>query len=218
MTSSMRLLVGTLDAVGPEAAGPEAPDRDVAPRDSHVSLTRAASESRAARLAAVVVAEHDFVWRSLRRLGVPPVAAEDALSKVFDVLAARIDDVVPGKERAFLFRVAASAARGERRALTRLRAREAHAADWLYADAPADPETLVGDAERLRVLDELLATLDDEARAVFVLHELEEMSRDDCAEILVTSPGTVASRLRRARAAFDAAVRRYQAVSRRRAP
>lgn len=217
MTSSMRLLAATLEAPEVEDEDAAASDVDDAPRDSYVSLTRAAAEQRATRLSAVVVREHDFVWRSLRRLGAPPVAAEEALSKVFDVLAARLDDVAPGKERAFLFRVAASAARGERRALTRLRAREAHAADWLYGQAPLDPESLVGDAERLRVLDDLLATLDDEARAVFVLHELEEMSRDECAEVLAITPGTVASRLRRGRAMFDAAVRRFHAVGRRRA-
>ena len=42
-----------------------------------------------------------------------------------------------------------------------------------------------------------------ELRAVFVLSELEELTMAQIAEMMSTPPGTVASRLRRARAAFS---------------
>ena len=55
----------------------------------------------------------------------------------------------------------------------------------------------------------MLAALDLELRAVLVLHELEEMTMADIATTLDLAPGTVASRLRRARAAFSENVAHY---------
>jgi RNA polymerase sigma-70 factor (ECF subfamily) len=45
-------------------------------------------------------------------------------------------------------------------------------------------------------------------RVVFTLHELEEMSMSEIAELVGIPAGTVASRLRRARQDFEAIVAR----------
>ena len=45
--------------------------------------------------------------------------------------------------------------------------------------------------------------MDESLRAVFVLYELEEMTMAEISETLELPPGTVASRLRRARACFE---------------
>ena len=45
----------------------------------------------------------------------------------------------------------------------------------------------------------------DELRTIFVLFELEELKMAAIAELLSLAPGTVASRLRRARAQFELA-------------
>ena len=50
----------------------------------------------------------------------------------------------------------------------------------------------------------------DDLRVVFVLYELEEMSTPEIAALLEIPPGTAASRLRRAREAFDRLVARIQ--------
>ena len=50
-----------------------------------------------------------------------------------------------------------------------------------------------------------------ELRAVSVLDQLEQHTMSEIAALLVLAPGTVASRLRRARAHFDAAVEAWQA-------
>ena len=50
----------------------------------------------------------------------------------------------------------------------------------------------------------MLAELPLELRAVFVLYELEQMTMAEIAESLALPPGTVASRLRRARSSFEA--------------
>ena len=52
-----------------------------------------------------------------------------------------------------------------------------------------------------------------ELRAVFVLYEMEELSMADIAILLQIPPGSVASRLRRAREQFQERVRRYQTSS-----
>jgi RNA polymerase sigma-70 factor (ECF subfamily) len=91
------------------------------------------------------------------------------------------------------------------------RAREEALPDG-HAETPsADPGPLgrVLDAEAKRVLDEAVAGLGPEQRAVFVLRAVEEMSYEEIAEALGISPGTVMSRLFRARARLARALAPY---------
>jgi RNA polymerase sigma-70 factor (ECF subfamily) len=57
--------------------------------------------------------------------------------------------------------------------------------------------------EALRELDRALAMIDMGRRAVFVLHEIEEMTAPEIAEIVGIPLNTVYSRLRVARAEFE---------------
>jgi len=91
------------------------------------------------------------------------------------------------------------------------RAREEGLPDG-HAETPsADPGPLgaILDAEAKRVLDEAVAGLGPEQRAVFVLRAVEEMSYDEIAEALGISPGTVMSRLFRARERLARALAPY---------
>ncbi len=63
----------------------------------------------------------------------------------------------------------------------------------------ADPLESLLDDEGRRVLDEALSELPAEQRAVFVLRAFEELSYAEIAETLGLQPGTVMSRLFRAR-------------------
>ena len=56
----------------------------------------------------------------------------------------------------------------------------------------------------------LLDGLTDELRTVFVLSEIEGESMAGIAALLGLPPGTVASRLRRAREKFEARLQRHQ--------
>ena len=68
------------------------------------------------------------------------------------------------------------------------------------------------DQKRLRmILDRVLDTLTDDLRVSFVLYELEGMSSPEIAELLRIPVGTVASRLRRGREAFEVEVGRVKA-------
>lgn len=52
--------------------------------------------------------------------------------------------------------------------------------------------------------------LDDSKRTVFVLSQLEQLSAVEIAEALGENVNTIYSRLRAARALFDAALRRHR--------
>jgi RNA polymerase sigma-70 factor (ECF subfamily) len=72
-----------------------------------------------------------------------------------------------------------------------------------------DPLVRVLDAEAGRVLDQAVAALPVEQRAVFVLRVYEDLSYDEIARTLGIKAGTVMSRLFRARARLALALRPY---------
>lgn len=160
--------------------------------------------SSEARLRALFDTQLDFVWRSLRRLGVPELTVDDATQEVFLVVSRRLGEIEPGRERSFLFATALRVASTARRSAARRGVHDDAEVEQLVDHAPG-PEELA-DRKRARdVLDRVLAALDLDLRAVFVLYELEEMTMAEIAVTLDLPPGTVASRLRRAREAFEAA-------------
>lgn len=170
--------------------------------DSSLSLTAVDTEAtRHARIARVLRDQYDFVWRSLRRLGVPASDAEDVAQETFMTLSRRLSDVKLGSERAFLYRTAVNHAAHVHR--SRARRRETTEAE--LDEAPASgrtPEDLLAGARARALCHELLDELNLDQRAVFVLFELEEMTMAEIADMLELPMGTVASRLRRGREAF----------------
>jgi RNA polymerase sigma-70 factor (ECF subfamily) len=165
---------------------------------------RAAAQARADRLRTVVIAQHATVWRMLRRFGVSTARVDEAVSHVFDVLARRLDEVVPGKEQSFLIQVCARVASEVRRSEARRARIEERSAAEATVIAPS-PEELFELHEARALLDDVLEEIEPDARAVFVLHELEQWTAARIAESLGIPPGTVASRLRRARDEFERA-------------
>jgi len=154
--------------------------------------------------------EHfEFVWRSVRRLGVPEADADDAAQQVFIVTARRLGAIRPGSERAFLFATALRVASHARRTARRRGEVAGDVPD--LCDAAPDPEELVDRHRAREMLDEALEALPLDVRAVFILFELEEMTQAQIAALLDLPQGTVASRLRRGREEFQAAIARMKA-------
>lgn len=160
-----------------------------------------------ARLKNATVAHYDFVWRGLRRLGVQPNDVKDAAQEVFVVFAAKIGSIAEGAEKSFLFQTVTRIAANTRRRRVR-RSAENGVDDVDVHTDPDDPnpESLADRNGRLRLLDSLLAELHPDLRAVVILCELENMTSAEAASILEIPQGTVASRLRRARAELSAAI------------
>jgi RNA polymerase sigma-70 factor, ECF subfamily len=168
---------------------------------------RAAADER---LRAMLAAHYDFIWRLLRRLGLPSDQAEDGAQKVFFVASGRLEQIKSGSERSFLFGTALRVASETRRDASSRR-------EDLRAEPPetADPAPLADeliDRGRARaLLDDILDAMEEDARVVFVLFELEGLKTSEVAELLGIPAGTVASRLRRARALFQTMVTRLRA-------
>lgn len=176
------------------------PDLEDAPREP-ADLERAARD------------DFQFIWRCLRRLGVQPEhAVDDAAQRVFEIAALKRAQIAPGSERAFLFKAAVFVAAEERRRRRRDAREELDEEAVLEARTSSlGPDEAV-DASRWRTrLDSVLNALGPELRVVFVLFEFERLSSPEIAELLGLPLGTVASRLRRARAEFQAAARRLRA-------
>lgn len=158
------------------------------------------------RLKGAVVAHYDFVWRGLRRLGVSSNDVTDAAQEVFAVLALKIASVGAGAEKAYLFQTATRVAANYRRRRARLAAETGDGELGRHPDPQPTPESLADMNGRLRLLDGLLARLPDELREVVMLCELESMTLAEAALMLDIPQGTVASRLRRARATLMSAI------------
>jgi RNA polymerase sigma-70 factor, ECF subfamily len=131
--------------------------------------------------------------------------ADDASQQVFLVAYRRLNDIAPGSERAFLLQTAVRVAADFRR--SRKRRREEDGQDLRsFADTSASPEDLVDRQRACAILDRVLASMPMDLRTVFVLFEIEGLTMVEISSAIEIPSGTVASRLRRARAVFREAV------------
>jgi len=181
-------------------------------RDRAHPLPEEASETR---FRGMVSAHFDFIWRTLRGLGVPARSADDAAQHVFLVASQKLASITPGSERAFLYGTAVGVASNARRSMARNREVLDEGVFDTHADDAPNGEELVEMRERRALLDEVLCGMPDDLRAVFVLYVLEGIDSIEIADILGIPRGTVASRLRRARETFTALAKRVHARSER---
>lgn len=172
------------------------------------ALQAGAAPARA-DLATVVRTQFGFVWRTLRRFGVPQGDADDAAQQVFLILARKLCDIEPCAVRAFLFGTSVRIASRSRRTRQRRREELEDTFDTLLGGG-LDPEAALEQRQATELLSAILDTLPDDLRAAFVLCEVEQLTMIEVAELLGVPQGTVASRLRRAREQYDAAVSRLR--------
>lgn len=144
----------------------------------------------------------DFVWRTLRQLGVSEASLEDVAHDVFLVVHRRLDDFDSsrGTMRAWLYGIARKVADRSRRGDNRRRERNEHAP---APSGPATPEGQVARAQAIDLVQTFLDSLDPERREVFFMTEVEGMSAPEIAAALDIKLNTVYSRLRRARGQFN---------------
>jgi RNA polymerase sigma-70 factor (ECF subfamily) len=165
-----------------------------------------------ARLRAAVGNHLGLVWRVLRRTGLTPADAEDASQDVFWVLAQRFEDVPERAQRSFLVSTALRVASDRKQSKWHRSVSAGLDLEARASDAPL-PDEAVDIRRAGALLDEALATLEEFESSVFVLAELEQMTRAEVAEVLGIPEGTVASRLKRARESLETAVRRLRSRS-----
>lgn len=154
-----------------------------------------------------------FVWRNLRRLGVPEAAAEDATQDVFLVVHRRFHtyDARWASVDTWLFGITLRVARDYRRSARRRDNRIAAGVDVESAlqrtHAPdTTPDEVAARREATAMLERVLAQLDARKRAVLVMVDFEQLSVPEAAQALNVNINTAYWRLRSARVLFERAV------------
>ena len=149
-----------------------------------------------------VYAQHfQFVWRSLRALGVPTSVAEDAAQDVFVVVHRRLPEF-QGQDyvRTWLFAIAMRVASDHRR---RRRSFEELADAAGVLDKGPSPLDVTVHNESVQLLERALERMDEHHRVVFFLMDVEELRANEVSAILSINVNTVYSRLHRARERFN---------------
>jgi RNA polymerase sigma-70 factor (ECF subfamily) len=188
-------------------ASPRAPQTRPSLRAIAMSVGPAA-ESRTRSFRALYDGHVDFVWRNLRRLGVHESDVDDRTQEVFVVAHRRFDQFEDRGHgpRAWLFQIVLRVASDARRH----RRRHPEDPDGGDAMGRASVDASQADAilkrEALSRLDAALETIDIGRRTVLVLHEIEEMTAPEIAQVLGIPLNTVYSRLRVGRAELEAAL------------
>jgi RNA polymerase sigma-70 factor, ECF subfamily len=173
-------------------------DSDALPQALATGATRASTRDDA-RLRDAFVRHYAGIWRFLRRLGVPGDRVDDAAQHAFLVALEALPRIAPGSERAFLYATAVRTAHGIRRRVER----EIATVDFEARSSSAPSAEELTDRKRAReLLDRILAQIELDARAVFVLFEIEGFTLPQIADLLAIPLGTATSRLRRARERF----------------
>jgi RNA polymerase sigma-70 factor, ECF subfamily len=150
-----------------------------------------------------------FVWRNLRRLGVPEASLRDASQEVFLVVHRRLGDF-EGRApiRSWLYSIVTRVARQDRRTRSRKELRDVEDADQIPDARAVGPESSAARGEALRLVLELVAELDEDKRAVLILADLEDMTAPEIALAVDANVNTVYARLRAARAELRRALER----------
>lgn len=151
--------------------------------------------------------ELDYLFGSLRRLGVPRRDIEDVVHEVFLVMHRRWEDYDRLRPlRPWLFGIAFRVASSHRRK----GGREVLGHDYEAEDLSARPDDAAAAGETRSLLLKALSQVPLERRAVLVMHDVDETPMRDIAAELGIPLFTAYSRLRKARKELDGALSRLQ--------
>lgn len=151
-----------------------------------------------------------FVWVCLQRLGIRDADLDDMLQEVFVVVYRRLGEFEGrAKLTTWLYAICRRVAHRYRKRAFRHRedAEDEHSVAQRASDGHT-PESELVQQEAQAEVDELLAALDSDRRAVFVMYEIEELPGDVIATTLGIPIGTVYSRLHSARRILERVVLR----------
>ena len=157
-------------------------------------------------------AEIEYVWNSLRRLGIPPRDRDDLSHDVFLAAFRRLDSFDPTRPlRPWLFGIALRVA-----ARYRELARHVREVSTLHEaeDPLGGPELAYQRTEAQRFVERCLQAVELNRRAVFILHDIDEHPIPEVARALDLPVNTAYSRLRLARAEFTAEAHRLKGGTR----
>ncbi len=138
----------------------------------------------------------EFVWRSVRGLGIPQAAVDDVAQDVFVIVHRKLDSLSSAAAlRSWLFGIVRRVCRDHQRSTAR---RGQH----LELDAERecayghDPQERIASRQALGRVKAYAESLDDERRALFFLALVEGLSITETAEALGMNANTTYSRVR----------------------
>ncbi len=148
----------------------------------------------------VYAAHSSFVWRSLRRLGVPSTDIEDASQETFVVIHRRLAEFQHRSSlKTWVFGICLRVASDWRKRAHLKR-------ETAFDEAPVQrtqsgdlPTAAIARRQARQKLDRALDALDEDKRAVFVLFELEQLPMQEVAETVGCPVQTAYARLYAAR-------------------
>jgi RNA polymerase sigma-70 factor, ECF subfamily len=162
---------------------------------------------------AALFREHGrYVFRLLRRLGVPDADVDDVFQEVFVIVHRKLPELDPRTPlRAWVYGICVRrAANYRKRNRTR---REVPTEETIErADTEQTTPSEAVDARKARqILDAILRGLPDQKREVFVLYVIEELPMQEVADALGCPLHTAYSRLYAARKLVEDGIRRARA-------
>ncbi|MBN2340325.1 MAG: sigma-70 family RNA polymerase sigma factor [Deltaproteobacteria bacterium] len=138
----------------------------------------------------------EFVWRTVRSLGVPPELVDDATQEVFIIVHRKLSGFVPDAPiRNWIFGIVRRVAKDFRRAKNRRGVAVPVDESKLGADT-RDPYIKATQNQALRLVMSFADTQEEEWRAIFILSELEQMSGPEIGKVMNMNVNTVYTRLR----------------------
>lgn len=187
-----------------------------APNESvNSALSKPSAASPALRFEDVYRAERDYLWRTLRRLGVSERHLEDLAHDVLVVVHRKLVDYDPARPlRPWLFGIATRVASDFRRRASNVHETPRDDVEGIVENHTDAPDRMLEDAQRRALVYRALDGLDEDKRAVFILHEIDGETIPIVAEALSIPLNTAYSRLRVAREEFAQQIRRIEAGSR----
>jgi RNA polymerase sigma-70 factor (ECF subfamily) len=170
---------------------------------------RQLAESTQAQFNRLYEAEFDYVWNSLRRLGVASAHLEDVAHDVFVTAWKKWADYDARRPlRPWLFGIAYRLASDFRdRAWHR---REVSEAEPDSTDEAPTPEVHAQTRQARALVHRAMESMPLERRAVFVMHEIDGLPVPEVAQALAVPLNTAYSRLRLARRDFATAIERLR--------
>jgi RNA polymerase sigma-70 factor (ECF subfamily) len=155
----------------------------------------------------------DYVWSSLRRLGVFHAHLEDCAHDVFITAWRKLGDYDASRPlRPWLFGIAFRVA-SDFRERASVRREVQGAEDFEREDDRPRADALIHEGERRALVRQALGAIPLERRAVFIMHELDGAPIPEVAAVLDVPLNTAYSRLRLARRDFETEVHRLQGVA-----
>ncbi len=167
-------------------------------------------EAPAASFGRIYEEECSYVWNCLRRLGVPAPDQEDLMHDTFMVVNRRLADFDTRRPvRPWLYGIAMRVASDHRKS-ARSRREVLSAEPPEHDQRAVRPDQELAAVQKRELVMEALDTLDFKARAIFVMHDINEHTMAEAAVELGEPMPTLYSRLRVARSQFGTAVQRIR--------